>query len=70
MCKDVHMNVGSLGDWKKVSDSLELELQVVVSCVTWVLGPKLGSPARAVHVLHCCAFSAATKTPGFVCAVH
>jgi hypothetical protein len=34
---------------KKELDILELELQVVVSYLTWVLGTKLMSPARAGH---------------------
>ena len=33
-------------------DPLELELQVVVSCQTWVLGTEIESFARAVSVLN------------------
>lgn len=32
--------------WKKASDPLELELQAVVNCFTWVLGTELlGHPS-------------------------
>lgn len=36
-------------DQKRTS---ELELKAFVSCPTWVLGSKLGSSVRAVHVLN------------------
>lgn len=42
MC--MYMSVDALRDQKKVLDSLELELQTVLSCLSWVLGTKLGSP--------------------------
>lgn len=36
-----HMLAGACGRWrKKVLDLLDLELQVFVSCVMWVLGPE------------------------------
>lgn len=38
---------------KRAFDLLELELQVVVSCWTWVLGFKLGFSASTVHILNC-----------------
>lgn len=45
----------------KVSDSPELELQVVVRCVmTRLLGIKLGYPERAVHARSCSANSLAS----------
>lgn len=40
----MYMSVDALRDQKKVLDSLELELQTVLSCLSWVLGTKLGSP--------------------------
>lgn len=41
------------GSQRKASDPLEAELQVGVSRPTWVLGMKLGSPAKVVFCLHC-----------------
>ena len=38
---------------KKISEPLELELQVVVSHPVWVLGTKLGSSARATNAFNC-----------------
>lgn len=38
---------------------LELEFQVLKSCLTWVLGPELGSSKRAVSALNCRFFSLA-----------
>lgn len=40
------------GQWHWIP--LELELQVVVSCPTWVLGVKLRSLARVIHAPNCC----------------
>lgn len=37
------------------SDPLELELEAVVSCPTWVLGDQFQSYARMVHDLNHCA---------------
>lgn len=39
----MHMGSGVLRGQKRVSDSLELELQALDSYPTWVLGTKLGS---------------------------
>ena len=36
----------------RVSDLLELELQVVGSCLAWILGTECGSFARTVHTLN------------------
>ena len=36
------MYVWAIRDQKRASDLLELELQTVVSCLTWVLGLELG----------------------------
>lgn len=37
---------------KRALDALEVELKIVVSHLMWVLGPKLGSSARAVYALN------------------
>lgn len=39
----------------------ELELQVVVSYLTWVLGTELRSSTRAIHVLNLSVVSALTE---------
>ena len=60
------MNVGAHGGQKKVLDPLELELHVVVSCVTWVIGNTLQEQCvflRAVPSLQ-------PHTLGFVHTVH
>lgn len=41
----------TLGGQKRPSDPLELELQVAVSHLVWVLGTKLGSSVRAAKTL-------------------
>ena len=41
------------GDQKRASDPLELELEVVVSPLMWVLGTELGSSARTACILNC-----------------
>ena len=48
VCGFVSVSVGAHGSQKKVSDPLELELQVVVSCLIWVLEIKVGSFIREV----------------------
>lgn len=42
---------------KRACDPLELELQAIVSCLTWVLGTELRPSARALCILHCGAIS-------------
>lgn len=42
--------------------SLELDLQAVISLLTWVQGSKLGSSAEAIHALNCRAISPAYTT--------
>lgn len=42
----IHVCMGSYGGQKGVSDSLEPELQVVVTCPVLVLGTELGSSSR------------------------
>lgn len=37
----------------RASDPLELELEVVVSPLMWVLGTELGSSARTACILNC-----------------
>lgn len=41
------------GDQKMALYVLELELQVVMSCLTWVLGTDLRSTVRAASALKC-----------------
>ena len=43
MCEGVHRSQ------KRVLDLLELELQAVVSCPTWILGTELRSSVRAAN---------------------
>lgn len=55
MCvyKGVHMCAGAF--WRPeegASDPLKLELWVVISCLTWVLGSELGSSVRAANFLN------------------
>lgn len=49
----VHMRSGDFRGQKKMSDTQELELQVVERCLTWVLGRKLRSSERTAHALSC-----------------
>lgn len=46
MCESVHVSTDSHGSQKQVLDPLELELQVVVSHCTWVLGIEPGSAGK------------------------
>lgn len=48
VCGYVHVNTSAQGIQKRVVDSHELELQVVVNFLTWVLGHQIGSFAIAV----------------------
>lgn len=48
MCGSVHMSAGIHGGQKKVSDLLELELQVIVRHLTWVLGTELSQTSAKV----------------------
>lgn len=43
MCLSVHMLAGAHRGKKKVLDTLDLELQATVNCLTWVFKTKLGS---------------------------
>lgn len=43
VCVSMYMRNHANGDQKKVLDSLELKLHKVVSCLIWVLGPKVFS---------------------------
>ena len=53
MCACVHVYIGADAHraLKRAPDSLELELQVVVSHLMWMLGMESGSSARATHGL-------------------
>lgn len=46
------MSAGVLGVQQRAPDLLELELQVVGSCLAWILGTECGSFARTVHTLN------------------
>lgn len=57
----VHMSAGDhRGHWCGIP--LEQILHAVVTCLTWMLGPKIQSPVRAVSSLNCCAISLAPNT--------
>lgn len=43
MCEFVHLSAGAHRDQKRAPDLLELELQLVVSLLLWVLRIELGS---------------------------
>lgn len=45
------MSTGIRGVQEKATDTLELELQAVVSCLMWVLGTEPGSFGRAANTL-------------------
>jgi hypothetical protein len=49
----VHVSVGAQGAQQRASHSLELELQVVVCHLVWILGSKLVSSTRAIHTRSC-----------------
>jgi len=51
---------------KRASDLLELELQVVVGCLMWVLGTELRSFARAANTLNCRAVSPGSVVKRFL----
>lgn len=53
----VQMSKDTCGGQKGVLNYPELESEIVVSCRTWVLGLKLGSPVKAVYALNCRAIS-------------
>jgi hypothetical protein len=46
------MSVIASGDQKRKLDHLELELEVVVSCLRWVLRTELWSSERAASTLY------------------
>lgn len=48
----VLMSTGAFGDQKSVMDALDLDLQVIVSRSTSVLGTKLSSSGRAVYAVN------------------
>jgi len=49
----VHKRMDAWGDQKRVSGSQELDLEVVVSLLTWVPGTELGSSERVTSFLSC-----------------
>lgn len=49
------------GGWKGALDSLQLKLQMVMSCLIRVPGTELGSSARAVSIFNCSAISWASQ---------
>lgn len=46
------MNTSSYRGQKRALDFVELELQAVRSCQTWVLGTELRSSARAIFTIN------------------
>lgn len=51
VCGHAHRISGVNGVLERPPDPLELELYVVVSCLTWALDTELGSSTRAVGAL-------------------
>lgn len=47
----LHLSTGVCVNHRRASEPLELELQVIMSCPMWVLGPELKSSGRAVCTL-------------------
>lgn len=47
----VYMCVDTNKGWEQESDSMELELEMAMSCLTWVLGTKLESSEVAANTL-------------------
>lgn len=52
MCECVVMSAGTFKVQKKMSDSLELELQLFVSCSTWMLGTEFRSYGNIAGALN------------------
>lgn len=48
MWEHTHVSAGDCGSQKGAMNLLEMELQAVVSCLTWVLGNELRTSAGAV----------------------
>lgn len=57
VCVCVNMCMGAKGVQKRVMDPLELEVQALMSCPTWVLGIELWFSVRAASTLYHCAIS-------------
>lgn len=51
LCEYMHMSSG-LTEFRGIG-SLKLDLQVIVSNLTWVLAAELRSSARAISVFYC-----------------
>jgi hypothetical protein len=52
VCGDPYVNAGASGGQRRMSDSLELELQAVVRYLMWVMGTELRSSGRVVNALN------------------
>lgn len=52
-----HEHAGAPRGWKKASDPLGLELQVVLSYLTWMLGAELWTSERSASIRNCHAIS-------------
>lgn len=48
----VHMSAGTSGGQKRVLGLLELELQVVLNCLTWVLATKVVLSVQTVSAFN------------------
>lgn len=51
VCRHVHMRTGACGGQKRTSETLEVKLEAIVSCLTCVLESELRSSARAASFL-------------------
>jgi hypothetical protein len=51
LCGYAHTNEGACGSQERASEPPELQWQVIVSCLMWVLGTKLGPLER--HLIQC-----------------
>ena len=51
LCVYVHINAGACKDQRRIPALRELRLQVVVSCVTLVMGTEHRSSGRAISAL-------------------
>ena len=58
-CMDIMQDARAYGGQKRLSDPLEVETQVVVSCLMCVLGVEPESSEGAVHTLSCWSMSPA-----------
>lgn len=47
-----HLHLNACGEQKKMSTSLELDLQAVLNCLVWTLGGQLRAPGRRASPLN------------------